>query len=810
MDELKAYADRRLELGDLIRASLHLAQASRDEQAENRARGLLTRLATGTFRLAVVGQFSRGKSTLMNALLGGPYLPMGALPMTSVITTVRYGSRPKAIVRRRESGLGTEVALAAVADYVAQASAIRAEQQVVSVEVQIPAEILRLGFEFIDTPGVGSAVETSTATTRRFLPQADAVIFVTGFDSPLTQAEDSFLADAARHAGKLFLVLNKRDLVSGGDAGAVLEFVRHRLRDYLGMSEPRLFALSALQALEAVVSGDGERLADTGLPDLHAELREFLIADKTQLFLRNIAGHAANLVAGQQRDLQLGRLPLDGGLAPEAVLAAFETRMTDLDRQRGVIANTIADRIEAGLPGLLAARQPDWERGLLELLGPLAEDALPAGEMDNAGRDLLEKAGDSLERAGREVINGWLRRRTGEVLEIVTGMVASEIGGLLELARSPGVAGAEIVGLASDDDRRELAGWSGEDVPDLAIRPPEWTVHVEQPRRSRRKARFADTGIRDRLDAALATAAGVFTDRAQAACQDAAQEWATRLDDQTAVRIRQAADRFRWCLQNVPSDEDMAALDRLAARLDAFQAGLDIPDRSPGQAVIVTPPRSHDATPEVCAVCQQMEQTLTSRLFAGQFRLATRDDEQELHALGRGFCPLHTWQYAAVASPVGISAGYAQLAASVAAALESLSTQDSPATDLAREVTSLIAGTGRCPVCSAMAARERAAIAELISQVPPVTTALCLSHLALTLAAGADQRTCRILLRAGATTLRRQSEDMRSFALKREAYRRGLVTTEESRAHRDALCRLVGLPALTQPWDDQDSDARSV
>jgi len=804
MDELKAYAGRRLELGDLIRAALHLAQASQDEQAENRARELLARLAAGTFRLAVVGQFSRGKSTLMNALLGGPYLPMGALPMTSVITRVRYGSYPKATVFRRGQGLGTEVALATVAGYVAQASATRAEQQVASVEVEIPAEILRLGFEFIDTPGVGSAIETSTATTRRFLPQADAVIFVTGFDSPLTQAEDGFLADAARHAGKLFLVLNKRDLVSGQDAGAVLEFVSHRLRDYLGINEPRLFALSALDALKAVVNDDGEGLAGSGLPELHAELREFLAAGKAQLFLRNLAGHAASLVAGQQRDLRLGRLSLDGNLVPETVLAAFDARMVDLDRQRSVIAGTITGRIETGLPGLLAARHPDWQLGLLELLGPLSGDALPSGQVDGAAGDLLERAGHSLERAGREVISSWLNRRTGEVLEIVTGMVASEIGALLEVARSPGVAGAEIAGLASADDRRELAGWSAEDVPGLAIRPPQWTVHVEQPRRSRRKAGFRDAEARDRLDASLTAAAAAFTERTQTACQDAAREWARRLDEQAAVQMRQAADRFRRCLRTVPSDEDLAAAGRLAARLAAFQAALDTPGPSPGQAVIATPGGSPNATAQGCTVCQQMEQTLTSHLFTGQFRLATRDHEQERHALGRGFCPLHTWQYAAVASPVGISAGYAQLAASVAEALESLSRQDSPAADLACDVTSLTAGTRRCPVCAALAARERAAITELISQVPPAAAPLCLHHLALALSAGANPRTCRILLRAAATALRRDSEDMRSFALKREAYRRGLVTTEESRAHLDALRRLAGLPALTQPWTDQE------
>ena len=806
MDELRIYADRRLELGDMIRAALHLARGAGDEQAENLARDLLSRLAADTFQLAVAGQFSRGKSTLMNALLGGPYLPMGALPMTSVITRVRYGSRPKAIVRRRAPGLGAEVPLAQVAGYIAQASATRAQQQVVSVEVEVPAEILRLGFEFIDTPGVGSAIETSTATTRRFLPQADAVIFVTGFDSPLTQAEAGFLADAARHAGKLFLVLNKRDLVSGQDAVAALEFVRHRLHEDLGMAGPRIFTLSALQALEAVVHGDDGLLSGSGLPDLHAELREFLTAGKTRLFLRNIAGRAARLVAGQQRGLRLGRLALDGGPGPEAVLAAFDARMTGLDRQRSVVAGTIADRIEAGLPGLLAARSPGWQSGLLGLLGPLADDVLPAEAMDGPVREVLENASQNLERASREVISGWLERRAGEVLEMITGMVAVEIGSLLELARSPSVAGAEIAGLASEDDRRELAGWSAEDIPDLAIRPPAWTVRAEQPRRSRRRVGPGDAEVRDRLGAALDAAVGAFTDHARTAFPDAAREWASRLDEQAALQLRNAADWFRQCLRKAPSGEDLTAADNLITRLAAFQAALESAEPPPAEAeaVIVTPGGSPDAAAEGCTVCKHLEQALTSHLFTGQFRLATREDEQERHTLGRGFCPLHTWQYAAVASSLGISAGYAKLAASVADALESLTRRNPTTADLARGVAALITKPGRCPVCAALADREHAAIADLISQAPPAAAALCLRHLAQALSAGIEATAARALLHTLAATLRRDSEDMRAFALKREAYRSGLVTGEESRAHQDALRRLAGPPALTQPWTDQE------
>jgi Dynamin family len=96
---LQAYHDSRLELGDMIRSALHLARGAGDEEAEKRARELLARLAADRFRLAVVGQFSRGKTTLMNALLGGAYLPMGALPPTWAKSFVRRASRT---TRRRQ------------------------------------------------------------------------------------------------------------------------------------------------------------------------------------------------------------------------------------------------------------------------------------------------------------------------------------------------------------------------------------------------------------------------------------------------------------------------------------------------------------------------------------------------------------------------------------------------------------------------------------------------------------------------------------------------------------------------------------
>jgi hypothetical protein len=123
MEALKGYQSRRLDLADMIRAMLHIARGYADAEREQEARQLLERLAADRFQRAVADQFSRGKTTLLNALLGAAYLPMGALPMTSVVTTVRYGSRPRATVRRRGSPLPVEAPLTDVARFVAQASA---------------------------------------------------------------------------------------------------------------------------------------------------------------------------------------------------------------------------------------------------------------------------------------------------------------------------------------------------------------------------------------------------------------------------------------------------------------------------------------------------------------------------------------------------------------------------------------------------------------------------------------------------------------------------------------------------------------
>jgi ribosome biogenesis GTPase A len=793
MNGLKEYQRRRLELGDMIRTALNAARARHDEEAATRARQLLARLAADRFALAVVGQFSRGKSTLMNAILGDTFLPTGALPMTSVVTTVSYGSTPRAMVRQRGRGLAIEVPLDEVARFVAQSSTQRSELQVASVDVEVPAEVLRLGFAFVDTPGIGSAIDINTATTKRFLPQADAVIFVTGFDCPLTASEVEFLGEVRRHVGKLFMVINKRDLVSAQGAQEVVEFVRHRLRDDLRLGEIPMFTLSALDALRARVRADGERLAASGLPALEAALLQFLTTEKAPLLLHNIAARTAKLVTSQRRDLRLGRLCADGGPDPEAVAGAFEARISDLETAQREVIEKITERIEGELPTLLATRSPTWQAQLRELLAPSINQALSDPE----------SAREGLERSGRALVGEWLGRRAAEVHELVLGAVAHEIGALLTLCRSPGVLGADLAGRALIEDRADLAGWSAEDVPDAVVPVLDWSVEVAPTRWSPfRPSR--DHGRRRLLDALHAAVDG-FEGRARQALQDAARNWAELLCEQALRQTREAADRFRRNLHTAPRDEELATLDELSDRLVTFQRDLDTwkpstPDHDTIEGQVA--PTGAEAVSKratTCVVCDQVQAALSEYLRRDQFRLATLEHHQAQHAQAGGFCPLHTWQYAAIGSPVGISAGYARLAKSLADALEAADHQSSAVDDLARAVADLVRKAARCPVCAALTASEHDAIADVASNTSSGAPSLCLSHLALVLAAGPTHDDGRAMVRALATALRRDSEDMRAFVLKREALHRELVSDEESRAYLEVLHLLAGRPELVQP-----------
>ena len=301
MDEsrnpLRDYLRAKQEVAAAVRAAQQLLVAQDGAEQADRCQELLVSLAEDRFNLAVVGQFKRGKSSLMNAVIGHDLLPTGLLPLTSAITTLCYGPQARAQLRRKGWVLEQEITLAQLAEYVTERGNPGNEKGVLEARVELPVPFLRRGLHFVDTPGVGSARVENTETTYAFLPQSDAVIFVTSVEAPLSETEEGFLRDIRQHVRKLFIVVNKMDLLADHERDEVLAYVRSGLARTLG-AELHLYPLSARQALAAKLRGDDAGVEASGLAALETDLAAFLSLERGQTFLVSVLDRALRLLDG--------------------------------------------------------------------------------------------------------------------------------------------------------------------------------------------------------------------------------------------------------------------------------------------------------------------------------------------------------------------------------------------------------------------------------------------------------------------------------------------------------------------------------
>ena len=245
------------ELEQVRRAACELGQSvgGRDPRLAGRALRLTERLADGRFHVSVLGEFKRGKSTLINAIVGDSVLPTGALPLTAVTTEVRFGARAAEVVHM--GGERRQVGLDELADYVTEARNPGNERAVDRVEIFMPIPVLEPGLVLVDTPGLGSIHRHNDAAARQALLDADGAILVLSADTPLSEQERELLATLAERHAPTFFVLNKVDHLGPDELDQVRRFVTDTVADELGRKE-RIWCVAALPALRAATDGQDE------------------------------------------------------------------------------------------------------------------------------------------------------------------------------------------------------------------------------------------------------------------------------------------------------------------------------------------------------------------------------------------------------------------------------------------------------------------------------------------------------------------------------------------------------------------------
>lgn len=231
---------------------LRLAQLGEElgtKRVADEARELAARISEGRFYVACVGQFKRGKSTLINALVGEPVLPVGFTPVTAVPTVVRFGASLKALIRTQDCPW-REVPVVDLNKYVSEEYNPENAKRVTGVEVFVPSSLLSTGMCLVDTPGLGSVFTGNSAATQDFIPHIDAAMVVVGADPPLAGEELTLVEAVARHVQELILVLNKADRTTDEERAAATGFTRKLLEKRLKKPVGPVFEVSATERIE--------------------------------------------------------------------------------------------------------------------------------------------------------------------------------------------------------------------------------------------------------------------------------------------------------------------------------------------------------------------------------------------------------------------------------------------------------------------------------------------------------------------------------------------------------------------------------
>lgn len=236
----------------------------------------------GIFRLVVMGEIKKGKSSFINALIGTDNLvPVHSDVATSTIFKIHYGPVVKYTVYfQKESGKPKlEIESGAVNDYGTEDGNPDNVREVDFIRVESPSPILKNGLVIVDTPGVGGLFKKHREITFRHAPNADAVFFITdSIESPIGADEVKFLKELRQITSLITFVQTKSSKADGDARKARMDNNLSILKEQVCIpaEEISYFIVDSNLKIEADENLDADDLNDSGFGPLMAFLNNTL------------------------------------------------------------------------------------------------------------------------------------------------------------------------------------------------------------------------------------------------------------------------------------------------------------------------------------------------------------------------------------------------------------------------------------------------------------------------------------------------------------------------------------------------------
>jgi len=421
--------------GDVVGEALQALAGLGDDRDREQIAALRDRLAAARLRVLVAGEAKRGKSTLVNALLGRPVLPSGVTPLTAVATTVRYGEDLHAEVRFAD-GHEDKQPLAALGDLVTERGNPHNRRGIAAVTAFVDAPLLAGGVELVDTPGTGSVFTWDTEAAHQALETADAAVFVLTADPPVSASERDLLARVGELSVTTFAVLNKADHLDAAGLAEAADFTRRVLVE---SGHPgRVYPMSARAALDS---------GDPGFAAFVADFTAYLAERGSSDLTASAAAHARRIARSLLDEVALTRraAQMRAGDAARRV-EQFGSRLAEAavhSRDAAAIANAESARLLFALNDAAAG-----DTALVTRRVSAALDALLDGELPAAAPDEIERLGrERLVALAVAAAEGWRadqRQRIEQGLAGVDARLAAALKAELDVLRG---SAAELLGL---------------------------------------------------------------------------------------------------------------------------------------------------------------------------------------------------------------------------------------------------------------------------------------------------------------------------------------------------------------------------
>lgn len=848
-ETLRAYTRAKLALASQLHALREVIKQRGCEARLQQCDELMVKLAEDRFTLAVLGQFKRGKSSLMNAIIGRELLPVGVLPLTSAITVLRYGPKERLLITRTGEGLPwpEEFAVERLPEFVTEHENPGNTKRVKTAVVEVPVPFLRRGLEFVDTPGVGSAIEANTATTMAFLPECDAVLFVTSVDSPFTQVELEFLQSIREHVHKIFVIVNKTDLLAVDERRDVLDFVSDTIRRRMGVSDVKIFPVSSKLGLSAKDDGGWSDSLESGLADLEATLARFLSGEKSSVFLLAIIERALWLLQQEAAEVGLRR---QAGELPERVLVEKLEKVTaqweSHKAERRQAFERLQQRILSSVDTVLMPDLRTFIRTETAAFAATVERLLNSVSWFPLGK-VWDKAEETAMLQTRKDTLAWLSVHAENLtFSSDTAAQADWKGIQSNLADLPVIA-SDIFGVRSlaDGGGEALSPFhlkvKFENLPafnfQCRIRLPFWPSLLPVCLARRWLKKFVEKGAEQLankwLDAVILHAADNVRKTLEHLGEEVEKQ-ANGIGLRLMASLRGQPVAIESgdgkLVENAEADEDPlnAIRLRLLALRDEVCPRQSLPNTDLSKTLRVKPigpPRlfrvsralptvklsepnfSRDLETRACPVCNHVAKSAFEFFARFQYDLSRDEATQESFAETLGFCALHTWQLEAIASPVGLSVGFAKLAEHVSRLL----TERTKSAAHSHVAVKLVRGSTECHVCRLLREVERNYLQQLTKFIASAegratyarSQGVCLRHLGLWFPLLNTDESTRFVLEEAARHFEQMSEDMRSYSLKSDALRRQLQNADENDAYLRAITHLVGAKQTCQPMSGE-------